>query len=186
MSHPSAGEPTLRKALRLWPGVALVALQWLIRYGVPAVWPEALYTAIMGALGCGLAVVVWWVIFSRARWWERVGAVVLMAAALAGVRPMLDASVATGMMGMLFFVYGIPTLCLAFVVWAVLTRRVSGAALRGATLAAAIVGAGEDQRRDGRRLIDLCLALVQVERGTAVGAEHGTTAGAGGGEARSG
>jgi hypothetical protein len=30
-------EPTARRPLRLWPGVAPVALQWLVRLGVPLV-----------------------------------------------------------------------------------------------------------------------------------------------------
>ena len=34
-------EPSSREPLRLWPGVAVVALQWLGRFVIPAVAPDA-------------------------------------------------------------------------------------------------------------------------------------------------
>jgi outer membrane protein assembly factor BamB len=127
-----------RVPLRLWPGVAAVVLQWLIRFGVPAVVPETLAVAVIGGLAGGLAVLVWWVFLSRAPWSERLGAVVLMIAALVATRRILHESIATGMMGMMLVIYSIPVLSLALVAWAVASRRLAGG-LRRATLAATIL-----------------------------------------------
>ena len=68
MTIAQSGEPTPQKPLRLWPGVVAVVLQWLAFYGVPIVMsgPAAGYIAPLGGLVGGLAVIVWWVFFSRA------------------------------------------------------------------------------------------------------------------------
>ena len=71
-----------QKPLRVWPGVVALVLQWLGWFVVPIVMPEALLYGMMGALVCGLAIVLWWVFFSRAPWAERVGAIVLMVIAV--------------------------------------------------------------------------------------------------------
>lgn len=112
----------LRKPLRLWPGVVIVALQWLARFGLPAVLPETMVYGVMGGLLGGAAVVVWWLFVSRAPWVERLGAVAVMIVALAATPLILDESMATGAMGMLFYLYAIPVLSLAFVLWAWASR----------------------------------------------------------------
>ena len=127
-----------RVQLRLWPGVVAVLLQWFIWFGVPIVVPEATAFGVIGGLVGGLAVLVWWVFFSRAPWFERWGAVVLMIAALVATRRILHESMATGMMGMMFVLYSIPVLSLAFVAWAVASRRLADG-LRRATLVATIL-----------------------------------------------
>jgi len=58
-----------------------------------------------GFLGGGVAVLVWWALFSRAPHVERWGALVLTIGAVAGTRRILDASIAGAGMGMLFFAY---------------------------------------------------------------------------------
>ena len=71
------------RPLRLWPGVVIVILQWLVRFVLPVVAPETLlYALIGGILGGALAIVLWWVFFSRAPWSERLGAIVLMCAGM--------------------------------------------------------------------------------------------------------
>ena len=82
MANAQIDEQTRQKPLRLWPGVVIVILQWLVRFGVPIVVPEAGVFGAIGALVGGLAVVVWWAFFSRAPRSERWGAVVLMIVAL--------------------------------------------------------------------------------------------------------
>ncbi len=90
-----------RKPLRLWPGVVIVILQWLIRFGVPVVVPEAAIYGVLGGLVGGLAIVVWWLFLSRAPWSERLGAVVLMIVALFATSRIVHESIATGCKGML-------------------------------------------------------------------------------------
>ncbi len=135
-------ESILQKPLRLWPGVVIVAVQWLARYGVPMFIPEALPIGAMVGLGGGLALVVWWVFFSRAVWSERLGAIALMVVALVATSPLLHVSVATAGMGFLFPMYAIPLLCLAFVVWAVATRDLSDVARRVSMVATILLACG--------------------------------------------
>src|SRR5215510_15064345 len=71
-------ELTSRKPLRLWPGVIAVTLQWLIWFGVTVVAPDAMAGAMIGSAACALAVLVWWLFFSRSPWAERLGAVALI------------------------------------------------------------------------------------------------------------
>jgi len=127
-----------RVQFRLWPGVAAVLLQWFIRFGLPLVVPEALGVAVIGEFVGGLAVLVWWLFFSRAPQLERWGALVLTIAAMVATRRILHESIATGMMGMMLVLFSIPVLCLALVVWAVASRRLSGG-LRRVTLVATIL-----------------------------------------------
>ena len=129
---------TPHNPLRLWPGVIIVTLQWLVRFGLPMVAPDALEFAVASGLLGGLAVVVWWVFFSRAPRFERWGAVILMIVAMVATSRILHPSIATGMMGMTFPIYAIPVLSLAFVVWAVATQRLSNG-FRRATMVATIL-----------------------------------------------
>lgn len=125
MTIAHTDEPTPQKPLRLWPGVVAVALQWLVRFVVPIVVPDAGGIAILGGLAGGLAVAVWWLFFSRAPWFERVGAIVLMAAALLATSRIVHESIANGMMGMMLPILAIPVLSLALVASAAASRRLS-------------------------------------------------------------
>ncbi len=125
MTNTRTDELTPRIPLRLWPGVVVVILQWLARFGVPLVAPDATIFAVLSGLLGGLAVIVWWLFFSRAPWPERWGAVILMIVALVATPRILHVSIATGGMGMLFYILAIPVLSLAFVVWALASRHLS-------------------------------------------------------------
>ncbi|HEX6903321.1 MAG TPA: PQQ-binding-like beta-propeller repeat protein [Thermoanaerobaculia bacterium] len=138
MSIAQTDSPTPRKPLRLWPGVVIAILQCLLQFVVPVVAPEAAFLGMLGGLVCGLAVVVWWLFFSRAPWSERLGAVALMIAAMFATWFLLDESIAKGAMGMLFPILAFPILSLAFVAWAVATHRLPDR-LRRATMAATIL-----------------------------------------------
>ena len=127
-----------RKPLRLWPGIIAAVLLLLLKFVVPRVFPDALLIAVFGGFACTLLVIVWWVFFSRAPWLDRLAAVVLMAGTIFGTQRIVDKSIATGAMGMLFFVLAIPGLGVAFVVWAVAARRLSDG-WRRATMVATIV-----------------------------------------------
>jgi outer membrane protein assembly factor BamB len=100
--------------LRLWPGVAIVVLQLLTFY-VPssfaAAGSPAILFAVMGSLIVGtLLLWLWWLLFSRARWSDRLGGLALMigahAVTLAFVHPSAK---------IVAVVPGVPWLCAAFV-----------------------------------------------------------------------
>jgi hypothetical protein len=135
---PHMNSSTSQVALRLWPGVVIVALQWVGRFVVPALWPQAGLFAVLGGLLGAVAVVVWWLFFSLAPWSERLGAVALMFAALAVTPRFLHVSLASAGQGVLFFVYALPLLSLMFVAWALVSRRLAPAP-RWVAMAAAIV-----------------------------------------------
>ncbi len=128
--------------LTLRAGVAIVLVQWLARFGLPIVAPEAMPVGVMAGMGGGVAVAVWWTFFSRAPWAERLGALGLMIAALLGAPLLLHESVATGAMGGLFFILAIPTLSLAFVMWAAVSRRLAPVPRYAALVAAVAIGCG--------------------------------------------
>jgi hypothetical protein len=134
---PSVDIPA-RKPLRLWPGVAIVILQLAIRYGVPVVAPERIIVAAIAPLVGALLVVLWWLFFSRAAWSERIGAVVLMIATMFATKRIVDVSISTGAMGMLYYFLVLPVLSVAFVVWAVVTSRLANG-VRRATMAVTIL-----------------------------------------------
>ena len=142
MTIAQTGEPTPPKPLRLWPGVAAAVLLCLVRFGVPIVVPEAFGFGILGGLVGGLAIVVWWLFFSRAPWSERLGAVVLMIIALVATSRIVHVSIATGMMGMMFPIYAIPVLSLALVVGAVASRRLSDGPRRATMVATILLACG--------------------------------------------
>ena len=131
-------EPASRKPLRLWPGVAFVVLQWLLWFVVPVVAPEAGLVGMLGGVAGGLAIVLWWLFFSRAPWSERVGAILLMIVAVVATKLFVHESIAKVGMGMLLYFTSIPYLSLALVAWALVTRGLSDGARR-VSLVAAIV-----------------------------------------------
>ncbi len=142
MATAQTDELNRRMPLRLWPGVVLVVLQWLARFGVPLVLPEAMPYGVIGALFCGLALVAWWVFFSRAPWSERLGAIVLIVAAMFGTSRLIHESIATGMMGFMFVIVAIPLLSLAFVVWAVASRGLADGPRRATMVATILLACG--------------------------------------------
>ena len=138
MTNNQTDVPSAQKPLRLWPAVVAAVLLCLTRFGVPLVAPDAAMVALLGGLGCALAILVWWLFFSRARWPERVGALVLMVVALIATRFVAHVSLAGAGMGMLLYIYAVPVACLALVVAVVVSHRRS-AGLRRAALSAAIL-----------------------------------------------
>ena len=76
MTVAQTDQPARRKPLRLWPGVVAVVLQWLARFGIKAVVPgfQGFAWSAQGGIIGAVAVIVWWLFFSRAAWAERLGA----------------------------------------------------------------------------------------------------------------
>ena len=142
MTITKTDEPTPRKPLRLWPGVVIVILQWLVRFVLPVVSPDAMLFGLIGGMVGGLAVVAWWVFFSRAPWSERLGAVALMIVALFATSRIVHESIRNGMMGMMLVISSIPALSLALVAWAVASRRLSAGPRRAAMVATILLACG--------------------------------------------
>ena len=59
----------------------------------------------LGAIVCALVIVVWWLLFSRAPWIERIGALVLMVSGWYLTSLSFDVSIRTAMMGNMLPVY---------------------------------------------------------------------------------
>src|SRR5687767_9241979 len=131
-------EQAPKKPLREWPGVVIVLLQLGGWFGAAILSPDFSAYGVLAGLGGGLALLVWWLFFSRAAWYERLGVPALMIAAMAATWPFLDVSISTGAMGGLFPMLAMPGLCVAFVLWTVASRRMS-VGLQRATLVVAIV-----------------------------------------------
>src|SRR6266511_5118537 len=139
MTINHTNEPSPRKPLRLWPAVAIAIVQLLVMVGAPVVAPDnGLLIGMLGGVGGGLAIVLWWVLLSRARWFERVGAIVLMIAAVWATRAVAHVSIVGAGQGRLMFFLPIPLLGLALVAWAVATRHL-GDGVRRASLVAALL-----------------------------------------------
>ncbi len=130
----TTNESTGQKALRLWPGMVIVILQWLLRFGIPLVLPEAVFWGVLGGLVGGLAVIVWWAFFSRAPRFERWSAAILIVVVLIGTQLAMHESMRLAP----FIAYTIPGLSLGFVLWALAGRHLSNRPRR-ATMAMTIL-----------------------------------------------
>ncbi len=133
IAHPATTQP---KGLRLWPGVALAVLLVLLRFVLPVVSPTMFLQGVLGALLCALLIVLWWLLFSRAPWSARVGAIVWMVVAVWTTSHLVHPSIAAGM-GFVLPMYIVPVLGLALVAAAVACRRLT--ALRWVSMIVAIV-----------------------------------------------
>ena len=145
----NADTPITRKPLRLWPGVLIVIVQWLLRFVVPLIAPEAtlfgvplVFIGVLGGVLCGLLIILWWLFFSRAPWSERLGAIALMIVALIATSRVVDKSIAGGAMGMLLYVLAIPLLSLGLVLWAVASRHLSLWPRRAALVVTILISSG--------------------------------------------
>lgn len=135
MTSAQTGERP-QKSLRLWPGVIAVALLFIFRFGVKALVPgiTGFGYAVMGSLALTLVLIVWWAFFSRARRWERAGSLALIVATLSATWFLRHRSMWLPWL----LAYAIPFVSLAFVTWAVVTRRLPDK-IRHATMVATIL-----------------------------------------------
>jgi outer membrane protein assembly factor BamB len=125
------------KPLRLWPAVVIAIIQVLVMFGAPVVAPDSgMLIGMLGGVVGALAILVWWLLFSRARWFERVGAIVLMVAAVFATRAVAHASMVGAGQGMMIYFLPTPYLALALVAWAVATRHLKDGVRRAALVAA--------------------------------------------------
>ena len=126
--------------LRLWPGIVAVLLLWISRFGVKAVVPgiEGFGKGMMGSFAFMVIVLLWWAFFSRARWFDRLLGIGLMAVGLGATWMLRHES-----MWILWLLgYAIPVLALAFVTWAVATRWLPDRLRRPAMAATILLACG--------------------------------------------
>ena len=114
----TTSQPDIRP-LRLWPGVALAVMQCLSWFLVPVLFPDQGVFGMLGAVFGALLIIVWWLLFSRASWFERLSAVAVSAVALFVTSRFVHQSIARDGVGLLLPILAVPGLGLAFVGWAV-------------------------------------------------------------------
>jgi outer membrane protein assembly factor BamB len=131
-----------RKPLRLWPGITLAILVLLTIFIAPIFIPQMGGAGVFfGALG-GVLIVLWWLLFSRARWIERLGAVVLMVITMILTKRVVHPSIAGGGMGFLIYVFAIPAMTIGLVAAATISRNFSTTARRVLIAAAIVLACG--------------------------------------------
>jgi hypothetical protein len=117
--------------------VVIAIIQLAVMFGGPIIAPDApLPVGMLGGVAGALAILIWWLLFSRAPWVERIGAIVLMIGAVFATRAVAHESIVGAGQGMLMYILPIPYLALALVGWAVLTRSLQSGARRAALVAA--------------------------------------------------
>ncbi|HEU4711092.1 MAG TPA: PQQ-binding-like beta-propeller repeat protein [Pyrinomonadaceae bacterium] len=149
MTTAQTGEAAPQKLLRVWPGVVAVVLQWIFRFGVKEVFPgiQGFGYAVIGSLVFFVVILLWWTFLSRARWRERFIGLAVIGVSTAAIWFLKHESMSLPWL----FAYAVPVLSLAFVGWAVATRRLPEN-VRQATMVATIVlacGAWLLLRQDG-------------------------------------
>jgi len=116
-----------QKPIRLRPAIIIVSIQWISWLVFPTFAYAAYATAISvfsGMLG-GLALLIWWMFFSRIPKMQRWIALVFMVLALFVMPKFTHETIRLGMGGLMFIVYALPTLCLALVIWAAGSKKFS-------------------------------------------------------------
>ena len=134
------------KPIRFWPGVVMAIVLVVARYIAPRLVPDVeifglpfVVAAMFAALALTLAIVVWWLFFSRVPWTERLSALALAVLGFLATLRLVDISIAGASMGAWMYIQAIPALALALVVWAVIADRLSIGARRAALVAAIVL-----------------------------------------------
>jgi outer membrane protein assembly factor BamB len=129
-----------RRPLRLWPGIVVAVLLVLFKIVLPLVGAGSPPVSFLSGLAGGVLVFAWWLLFSRARWFERLGAIALAAVALFATSRFLHPSI--GDAKILFAFLAIPVVGLALVAWAVATHRLSDRVRRVSMVATILIASG--------------------------------------------
>jgi outer membrane protein assembly factor BamB len=115
-----APPPSVRRRLRLWPGIVIIALQWGVVTAIGQLFPATpiqFQAMFLGPMIGTLAVLVWWLFFSRLSWPDRL--IVPVAFGLFGASVMLVGHESIGMFGILL--YGLPAALTAWIAWLVVS-----------------------------------------------------------------
>src|SRR5687767_12086818 len=130
---------TARKPLRLWPALVIIASQISGVALAPVVSEDPMLVGIGAVVGGAVLIVLWWLIFSRAPWHERIGALVLMALLAPVTKRVADISIAGAGQGFLVYIMTAPLLAFGLVLWAAGTRRFSTGTRRAALVAVLVI-----------------------------------------------
>ena len=138
--------PLAKRSLRLWPGVLAVTWQWLsLAFLVNQARTDPLLGAMVvtvGVYGGAVVGILWWLFFSQAPWMERVGALILMPLALFMTLIATWGGYYAGSFWQTEFVDGSLILCLALLVWAVLSQHLATVPRRVALVAVTLLACG--------------------------------------------
>ncbi|MFO7669680.1 MAG: PQQ-binding-like beta-propeller repeat protein [Bacteroidales bacterium] len=129
---------------RIRPAIIIVSIQWMLWLIIPALIPGDTTTMIrvFGGFAGGLAVLIWWLFFSRVPLLCRWVALILMILSTYAVTRLADPSITTSYQGMMIFNYIIPFLSLALVLWATFSQKLSLLARRLTLIAGILVASG--------------------------------------------
>ena len=128
--------------IRLWPGLAILAIMLFVRYVIAPFVPGGGMVAFLASAAGGVLILLWWLLFSRAPWLERIGAILLILVATGVTWLVVDPSISGGAMGRLLFVLMLVSVPPALVVWAALAQRLSGAKRWASMALAMFIGCG--------------------------------------------
>src|SRR5688572_13160002 len=134
-----SNETPARKPLRLWPALVIIVLQIAGVALAPVLSEDPMLIGIGAVVGGAVLILLWWLLFSRAPWLERIGAVVLMIPLALLSKRLADISIAGAGQGFLVYIMTAPLLAFALVVWATSTRRLTTAARRAALVAILVI-----------------------------------------------
>ena len=136
MTSARTDVPNASKPLRLWPGVVAALLVVLARFVAPIVVPDGAVIGILGGVIGAALILLWWLLFSRAPWRERLGGLVLIFLAILALNPVVHPSISNGYMGRMIYVFSTPLFAIALV------AAVAAARNRAATVRRAFIVAG--------------------------------------------
>jgi outer membrane protein assembly factor BamB len=113
------------KPFRLWPVITIAAAYLAML--IASFFVEAeLPIGLLGGVVAALLILIWWITFSRSRWQERLGALVLMAATVVLVRFTAHQSIVGAAQLMMSYILGAQFACFALAAWAIAASRLTG------------------------------------------------------------
>src|SRR3954468_15512908 len=125
--------------LRLRPAIVAAVLLVMARL-LPVVYPAGGLIGALGSLLLTLAIVVWWLFFSRTPWLERLGVLAAAVLLLVATSFVVHPSIRGGMMRNMVWVAPPPDMAFGLVLGLLIARRMSPAARRVAAMAGIIAG----------------------------------------------
>lgn len=139
---PVPAVPPPAPPLRLWPALVLLVLMGIFSFVVPRLFPASMGVSILGTAACGLLIILWWLLFSRAPWSERLVILLLLGAAVFATSQLVHPSIRGAGMGFMLPIIAVSSAGAAIVVAAVATRRRTTRARRIALGTAVLLGCG--------------------------------------------